>query len=101
MKSIFLLHIRQIFRENDWILPLLLLVVASIVGSSLAPSNEDPTLRFSARTQTIVMAFILAITNLLDVAPAFTCGLLMNLYGLYGLGAVDQVRSGKNPFLSK
>ena len=53
MKSIFLLHIRQILRENDWILPLLLLVVASIVGSSLAPSNEDPTLRFSARTQTI------------------------------------------------
>jgi len=47
------------------------------------------------------MAFILAITNLLDVAPAFTCGLLSNLYGLYGIGAVDQIRSGKNPFLSK
>ena len=27
MKSIFLLHIRQIFRENDWILPLLLLAL--------------------------------------------------------------------------
>ena len=197
MKSIFLLHIRQIFRENDWILPLLLLVVASIIGSSLAPSNEDPTLRFSARTQTIwitawlcsifwvgfvsaklgssqrtkglrefwkalgisdagyflsllaipvicnvlifglagvltffvghtpevpvaewayvnaqaaffavlaqtsVMALIVALTNLLDIAPAFTCGFLINLYGLYGIGAVDQVRSGKNPFLSK
>jgi len=197
MKSIFLLHIRQIFRENDWILPLLLLVVASIVGSSLAPSNEDPSLRFSARTQTIwitawlcsifwvgfvsaklgssqrtkglrefwkalgisdagyflsllaipvicnlfifglagvltffvghtpevpvaewayvnaqaaffavlaqtsVMALILAVTNLLDMAPAFTCGLLINLYGLYGIGAVDQVRSGKNPVLAK
>jgi hypothetical protein len=196
MKSIFLLHIRQIFRENDWILPLLLLALAAIVGSSLAPSNEDPALRFSARTQTIwitawlcsifwvgfvsakigsfqrtkglrefwkalgisdagyylsllaipvicnsfifglaafltffvghtpevpvsewacvnaqavlfavlaqtsVMALILAITNLLDTAPAFTCGLLINLYGLYGIGAVDQVRSGKDPLLS-
>jgi hypothetical protein len=196
MKSIFLLHLRQIFRENDWILPLLLLVLASIVGSLLAPSNEDPSLRFSARTQTIwivawlcsifwvgfvtakigsfqrskglrefwkalgvsdvgyylallaiplicnlfifgfaggltffagrnpevpvaewadvnaqaalfavlaqssVMALILAITNLLDMAPAFTCGLLVNLYGLYGIGAVDQVRSGKDPLFS-
>jgi hypothetical protein len=196
MKSIFLLHIRQIFRENDWILPLLLLVVASIVGASLAPSNEDPSLQFSARTQTIwitawfcsifwvgfvsaklgsfqrtkglrefwkalgvsdagyflsllliplicnsfifglaggltfvvgrtpevpvaewasvnaqavffavlaqtsVTAVIVALTNWLAIAPAFTCGLLINLYGLYGIGAVDQVRSGKDPFLS-
>jgi hypothetical protein len=196
MKSIFLLHFRQLFRENDWILPLLLLLVASITGSLLAPSNEDPTLQVSARTQTIwmtawlcsifwvgfvsaklgafqrtkglrefwksvdvsdlhyflsllaipllcnvlvfgasgaltflfgrtpevpwqewalvnaqavffavlgqtgVTAIILALTNWLDVAPAFTCGLLIDLYGLYGIIAVDQVRSGKDPFLS-
>jgi hypothetical protein len=55
---------------------------------------------FAVLAQTSVMAFILAITNRLDVAPAFTCGLLLNLYGLYGLGAVDQVRSGKDPVLS-
>jgi hypothetical protein len=196
MKSIFLLHFRQIFRENDWIVPLLLLVLAAITGSLLAPSNEDPVLRFSARTQTTwitawlcsifwvgfvsaklgsfqrtkglrefwkslgildsryflsllaiplicnlcifgfagglafllgrtpevpvaewawvnaqaeffailaqtsITAVILALTNWLDMAPAFTCGLLINLYGLYGLSAVDQVRSGKDSILS-
>jgi hypothetical protein len=196
MKSIFLLHLRQLFRENDWILPLILLVLAAIAGSLLSPSNEDPTLQFSARTQTIwitawicsifwvgfvsaklgsfqrskglrefwkalgildfryflsllaipflcnlllfafagwlafflgrtpevpvaewvsvnaqavffailaqtsITAVILALTNWLDMAPAFTCGLLINLYGLYGISAVDQVRSGKDPILS-
>src|SRR4029077_3616013 len=56
---------------------------------------------FSVLAQTSVMALILALTNFLDMAPAFTCGLLVNLYGLYGIGAVDQIRSGKDPFLSK
>src|SRR6201988_4387093 len=47
------------------------------------------------------MALIVALTNSLGRVPAFTCGLLVNLYALYGIGAVDQIRSGKNPFLSK
>lgn len=196
MKSIFLLHFRQLFRENDWILPLFLLIVASFAGALLSPSNEDPTLQFSARTQTIwitawicsifwvgfvsaklgafqrakslrdfwksmhvsdlryflslsavpllcnllvfgaagalaflfgrtpevpisewatvngqavffavlaqtsITTLVLALTNWIDMAPAFTCGLLTNLYGLYGIGAVDQLRTGKDPFLS-
>jgi hypothetical protein len=55
---------------------------------------------FAILAQTSITAVILAMTNWLDMAPAFTCGLLINLYGLYGLSAVDQVRSGKDSFLS-
>jgi hypothetical protein len=37
MKSIFLLHFRQIIREHDWILPLLVLLACALFGDRLAP----------------------------------------------------------------
>ena len=196
MKSVFRLHLRQIYRENDWLLPLLLLVLALIGAPLLTPSNEDPDLRFSSRTQLVwatawlcsifytgfvgaklgafqrnkglrdfwrslglsdlgcylaifaipfllnvlffgvaavltfsfgrnpeitapewamvnlqglalavlgqapVSALVIGLTNRLDVAPSFTCGLLFNLYGLYGIGAIDQIRGGNDHRLS-
>ena len=196
MKSVFQLHFRQIFRENDWLLPLLLLVLALIGAPVLTPSNEDPDLKFSSRTQLVwatawfcsifytgfvsarlgafqrnkglrefwrssglsdhkyylaifaiplllnvllfgtatVLAFgfgrnpeisvpewaavnlqalivallgqapasalVIGLANRLDVAPSFTCGLLFNLYGLYGIGAIDQIRGGDDARLS-
>jgi hypothetical protein len=53
MKSIFLLHFRQIIREHDWILPLLVLLACALFGDRLAPIQDDPSLSFSTRTQTI------------------------------------------------
>ncbi|MBV8216555.1 MAG: hypothetical protein JOZ08_25335 [Verrucomicrobia bacterium] len=53
MKSIFLLHFRQVIRENDWILPLLVLLACALFGDRLAPIQDDPSLGFSARTQAI------------------------------------------------
>jgi hypothetical protein len=196
MKSVFRLHLWQIYRENDWLLPLLLLVLALVGAPLLTPSNEDPDLKFSSRTQLVwatawfcsifytgfvsaklgafqrhkglrsfwrssglsdfkyylaifavplllnvlffgaaaVLAFgfgrnpeisvaewavvnvqalivavlgqtpasalVIGLANRLDVAPSFTCGLLFNLYGLYGIGAIDQIRGGDNPRLS-
>ncbi|MBV8900995.1 MAG: hypothetical protein JOY92_12885 [Verrucomicrobia bacterium] len=196
MKSVFRLHLREIYRENDWLLPLLLLVLAVIGAPLLTPSNEDPDLKFSSRTQLVwatawfcsifysgfvsaklgacqrnrglrdfwrssglsdlghylaifaiplllnalffgaaavlafvfgrnpeitvpewamvnlqaltvavlgqapVSALVIGMANRLDVAPSFTCGLLFNLYGLYGIGAIDQIRGGDDPRLS-
>ena len=53
MKSIFLLHFRQIIRENDWILPLLVLLLCAAFGDRLAPLQDDPSLGFATRTQAI------------------------------------------------
>ena len=53
MKSIFSLHLKQVIRENDWILPLLLLLACAVFGQYLAPTQDDPTLAYSARTQAI------------------------------------------------
>jgi hypothetical protein len=50
--------------------------------------------------QAPVSALVIGLANRLDVAPSFTCGLLFNLYGLYGIGAIDQIRGGDNPRLS-
>lgn len=196
MKSVFCLHLRQVMRENDWLLPVFLILVAVIGAPLLTPSNEDPDLKFSSRTQLVwavawfcsifyagfvgaklgafqrnkglrdfwkslglsdlryylailalpcllnilffgaaallsfsfgrnpgttvsewavvnlqglavavlsqasVPALVIGLTNRLDVAPAFTCGLLFNLYGLYGISAVDQIRGGNNQLLS-
>jgi hypothetical protein len=192
MKSIFSLHFKQVIRENDWILPLLLLLACAVFGQFLAPTEDDPTLVYSGRTQAIWMcawlcsifwvgfvaaklgsmqrrnhlrgfwkslgvsdvnyflglfaipnllnialfgaagilsvivgkgpdtpwvewtfvniqaaffavlaqslisAVILALTNYLDASPAFTCGFLLNLYGLYGIEIVDLARRGAN-----
>lgn len=53
MKSIFLLHFRQIIRENDWILPVFFLLVCAAFGDRLAPLEDDPSLAFATRTQAI------------------------------------------------
>jgi hypothetical protein len=53
MKSIFLLHFRQIIRENDWILPVLVLLLCALFGDRLAPLEDDPSLGFATRTQAI------------------------------------------------
>jgi hypothetical protein len=192
MKSIFALHLRQVIRENDWILPVLLLLACAVFGQYLAPIKDDPTLIYSTRTQaiwicawlcsifwvgfvaaklgsmqrqnhlrgfwkslgvrdveyfsalfaipnllnaalflsaailstvvgkapdtpliewvfvnlqaaffavlaqSIVAAVILALTNYLDASPSFTCGFLLNLYGMYGIEVVDAARRGTN-----
>jgi hypothetical protein len=192
MKSIFSLHFKQIVRENDWILPVLLLLACALFGQYLAPTNDDPTLIYSTRTQavwicawlcsifwvsfvvaklgsmqrqdhlrgfwkslgvgdieyfsalfaipnllnaalflsaallsvlvgktpdtpiiewvfvnlqaaffavlaqSIVAAVILALTNYLDASPSFTCGFLLNLYGMYGIEVVDAARRSNN-----
>jgi hypothetical protein len=192
MKSIFSLHWKQVIRENDWILPTLLLLSCAVFGQFLAPTNDDPTLIYSTRTQAIwicawlssifwvgfvvaklgsmqrqnhlrgfwkslgvgdieyfsalfaipnllnaalflsaailsivvgkapdapfgewvlvnlqgaffavlaqsvISAIILALTNYLHASPSFTCGFLLNLYGLYGIEVVDAARRGNN-----
>jgi hypothetical protein len=192
MKSIFFLHLKQVFREKDWIVPVFLLLLCALLGHRLAPTEDDPTLVYSARTQaiwmfawlcsvlwigfvaarlgsiqrrnslrgfwkslgvsdrgyfcslfaipvflnaalflsaallsmitgkapdtsyaewilvnlqaaffavlaqSIISAVILGLTNYLDSAPAFACGFLLNLYGLYGIEVVDMARSGSN-----
>lgn len=190
MKSIFSLHLRQVIRENDWILLGLLLLACAVFGQNLAPIKDDPTLIYSTRTQAIwtcawlgsifwvgfvaaklgsmqrqnhlrefwkslgvgdieyffglfaiptllnaalflsaalltvivgkapdasiiewilvnlqgaffavlaqavISAVILALTNYLGPSPSFTCGFLLNLYGMYGIGIVDAARRG-------
>jgi hypothetical protein len=192
MKAIFSLHWKQVIRENDWILPTLLLLSCAVFGQFLAPTNDDPTLVYSTRTQaiwicawlcsifwvgfvaaklgsiqrqnhlrefwkslgvrdieyfsalfaipnllntalflaaailsiavgkvpdapmadwilvnlqgvffavlaqSIISAVILALTNYLDASPSFTCGFLLNLYGMYGIEVVDAARRGAN-----
>jgi len=192
MKSIFALHLRQVIRENDWIIPLLLLLGCAVFGQFLAPTNDDPTLTYSTRTQavwacawlssifwvgfvaaklgsmqrqnhlrgfwkslgvrdieyflglfaipnllnaalflsaavlsvmvgkapdipmtdwvlvnlqgaffavlaqSVISTVILALTNYLDASPSFTCGFLLNLYGMYGIEVVDAARRGAN-----
>ncbi len=44
----------------------------------------------------IIAALILALTNYLDASPSFTCGFLLNLYGLYGIEVIDLARRGSN-----
>ncbi len=164
MRSIFSLHLKQVVRENDWILPVLLLLGCAVFGQYFAPIKDDPTLIYSTRTQaiwicwkslgvrdieyfsalfaipnllnaalflsaailsivvgkapdtpliewvfvnlqaaffavlaqSIVAAVILALTNYLDASPSFTCGFLLNLYGMYGIEVIDAARRGNN-----
>ena len=192
MKSIFALHLKQVIREHDWILPVLLLLACAVFGQFLAPTNDDPTLIYATRTQatwtcawlcsifwvgfvaaklgsmqrqnhlrgfwkslgvsdlkyffalfaipnllnaalflsaailsilvgktpdapmtdwilvnlqgaffavlaqSVISAVILAFTNYLDASPSFTCGFLLNLYGMWGIEVVDAARRGTN-----
>src|SRR6202048_3647640 len=53
MRSIFSLHLKQVVRENDCVLPVLLLLGCAVFGQYLAPIKDDPTLIYSTRTQAI------------------------------------------------
>jgi hypothetical protein len=53
MRAIFLLHLKQVLRDKDWVYPLLLLLLSTLLGQFLAPTDDDPTLVFSTRTQAI------------------------------------------------
>jgi hypothetical protein len=192
MRAIFLIHLKQVIRDKDWVYPVFLLLLCTVLGQYLAPTDDDPTLVYSTRTQAIwlcawacsifwvsfvaarlgsiqreshlrefwkslgvpdlgyflslfaipnllnillffsaailsiitgrqldaplgdwilvnlqaafcavlgqamISAIILALTNYLNASPAFACGLLLNLYGMYGIGIVDLARSGSN-----
>jgi hypothetical protein len=192
MRAIFLIHLKQVFCDKDWVYPALLLLLCTLLGQYLAPTDDDPTLVYSTRTQaiwlcawgcsifwvsfvaarlgsmqrqnhlrgfwkslgiddrgyflalfaipnllnsalffsaaflsiftgkqpdlpladwilvnlqaaffavlaqSIISAVILAVTNYLNASPAFACGFLLNLYGMYGIEIVDLARSGSN-----
>jgi hypothetical protein len=192
MRAIFLLHLKQVIRDKDWVYPVFFLLLCTLLGHYLAPTEDDPTLVFSTRTQAIwlcawacsifwvsfvaarlgsiqrqnhlrefwkslgirdleyffalfaipnllnsalflsaaglsiftgkqmdapfgdwilvnlqaaffavlaqsvISAVILALTNYLNASPAFACGFLLNLYGMYGIEIVDLARSGSN-----
>jgi hypothetical protein len=192
MRAIFLMQLKQVIRDKDWVYPVFLLLLCTLLGQYLAPTDDDPTLVYSTRTQAIwlcawacsifwvsfvaarvgsmqrqnhlrgfwkslgvhdleyffalfaipnllnialflsaallsiftgkqldaplgdwivvnlqaaffavlaqaiISAVILALTNYLDASPAFACGFLLNLYGMYGIEIVDLARSGTN-----
>jgi hypothetical protein len=192
MRAIFLMHLKQVLRDKDWVYPVFLLLLCTVLGQYLAPTDDDPTLVYSTRTQAIwlcawacsifwvsfvtarvgsmqrqnhlrgfwkslgvrdleyffalfaipnllnialflsaamlsiltgkqidapmgdwiivnlqaaffavlaqaiISAVILAFTNYLNASPAFACGFLLNLYGMYGIEIVDLARSGSN-----
>jgi hypothetical protein len=192
MRAIFLIHLRQVIRDKDWVYPIFLLLLCTLLGQYLAPTDDDPTLVYSTRTQaiwlsawgcsifwvgfvtarlgstqrqshlrefwkslgvgdsgyflalfaipnllnaalflsaallsiftgaqpgtpfgdwalvnlqaaffavlaqSIISAAILALTNYLNASPAFACGFLLNLYGMYGIEIVDLARSGSH-----
>ncbi len=192
MRAIFLIHLKQVIRDKDWVYPVFLLLLCTILGQYFAPTDDDPTLVFSTRTQAIwlcawgcsifwvsfvaarlgsiqrqnhlrefwkslgvrdldyflsllaipvllngglffsaaflsiltgkqleaplddwilvnlqaaffgvlaqaiISAVVLALTNYLNASPAFACGFLLNLYGMYGIEIVDLARSGSN-----
>jgi hypothetical protein len=192
MRAIFLMQLKQVIRDKDWVYPVFLLLLCTVLGQYLAPTDDDPTLVYSTRTQAIwlcawacsifwvsfvaarvgsmqrqnhlrgfwkslgvrdleyffallaipnllnialflsaallsiftgkqlnaplgdwmivnlqaaffavlaqaiISAVILAFTNYLNASPAFACGFLLNLYGMYGIEIVDLARSGSN-----
>jgi hypothetical protein len=53
MRAIFLIHLRQVIRDKDWVYPVFLLLLCTLLGQYLAPTDDDPTLVYSTRTQTI------------------------------------------------
>jgi hypothetical protein len=192
MRAIFLIHLKQLIRDKDWVYPVFLLLLSTMLGQYLAPTDDDPDLVYSTRTQaiwlcawgcsifwvsfvaarlgsiqrqnhlrgfwkslgvpdrgyffalfaipnllntllflsasllsilvgkqpdapigdwimvnlqaaffavlaqSIISGVILALTNYLDASPSFACGLLLNLYGMYGMEIVDLARSGSS-----
>jgi hypothetical protein len=192
MRAIFLIHLKQLIRDKDWVYPVFLLLLSTMLGQYLAPTDDDPDLVYSTRTQaiwlcawgcsifwvsfvaarlgsiqrqnhlrgfwkslgvpdrgyffalfaipnllntllflsasllsilvgkqpdapigdwimvnlqaaffavlaqSIISGVILALTNYLDASPSFACGLLLNLYGMYGIEIVDLARSGSS-----
>jgi hypothetical protein len=53
MRAIFLIHLKQVIRDKDWIYPVFLLLLCTVGGQYLAPTDDDPTLVYSTRTQAI------------------------------------------------
>jgi hypothetical protein len=53
MRAIFLIHLRQVIRDKDWVYPLFLLLLCTLLGQYLAPTDDDPTLVYATRTQAI------------------------------------------------
>jgi hypothetical protein len=53
MRSIFRIHLKQVIRDKDWVYPVFLLLLCTVLGQYFAPTDDDPTLVFSTRTQAI------------------------------------------------
>ncbi len=53
MRAIFLIHLKQVIRDKDWVYPVFLLLLCAVLGQYLAPTDDDPTLVYSTRTQAI------------------------------------------------
>ncbi len=53
MRAIFLIHLKQVIRDKDWVYPVFLLLLCTVLGQYLAPTDDDPTLVYSTRTQAI------------------------------------------------
>ena len=53
MRAIFLIHLKQVIRDKDWVYPLFLLLLCTLLGQYFAPTDDDPTLIYSTRTQSI------------------------------------------------
>jgi hypothetical protein len=53
MRAIFLIHLKEVIRDKDWVYPVFLLLLCTLLGQYLAPTDDDPTLVYSTRTQAI------------------------------------------------
>ena len=53
MRAIFLIHLKQVIRDKDWVYPVFLLLLCTVLGQYFAPTDDDPTLVYSTRTQAI------------------------------------------------
>jgi hypothetical protein len=53
MRAIFLIHLKQVIRDKDWVYPVFLLLLCTLLGQYFAPTDDDPTLVYSTRTQAI------------------------------------------------
>ena len=41
MRAIFLIHLKQVIRDKDWVYPVFLLL-CTLLGQSIAPTEDDP-----------------------------------------------------------